>query len=101
MSTSAPIWGRIVDSQGPRIPFVLSFAFLLGGYSGIKHLYDSGLLPGTSTLPALGFYMLVLCNFLTGIGSFGGITTSLNSTVKSFPDEVVSERAPTKYNRML
>ena len=65
--------------------------FLLGGYSGIKYLYDSGLPPGTNTLPSLSFYILVLCNFLTGCGSFGGYTGSLNSTVKSFPDEVVSE----------
>ena len=91
MSTTAPIWGRMVDSHSPRILFVLSFAFLLGGYSGIKYLYDSGLPPGTSTLPALSFYMLVFCNFLTGFGSFGGLSTTLNSTVKSFPDEVVSE----------
>ncbi|KAF8812968.1 hypothetical protein BYT27DRAFT_7085677, partial [Phlegmacium glaucopus] len=33
---SAPVWGRIVDSRGPRIIFIVSFAFLLGGYSGIK-----------------------------------------------------------------
>jgi hypothetical protein len=91
VTISAPVWGRIVDSQGPRILFVLSFVFLLGGYSGIKYLYDSGLPPGTSTLPALRFYILVLCNFLTGAGSFGGLTSSLNSTVKSFPDEIVSE----------
>ena len=97
VSSSAPIWGRIVDSQGPRILFLLSFVFLLGGYSGIKHLYDSGPPPGTSTLPALNFYILVLCSFLTGCGSFGGITGTLNSTVKSFPGEVVSERAPIKY----
>ena len=92
--TTAPIWGRMVDSQKPRILFLLSFTFLLGGYSGIKYIYDSGLAPGTSTLPALSFYMLVLCIFLTGSGSFGGLCTTLNSTVKSFPDEVVSEWAP-------
>jgi MFS family permease len=91
VSASAPIWGRIVDSQGPRILFLISFVFLLGGYSGIKHLYDSGLSPGTSTLPALSFYTLVFCNFLTGCGGFGGLTSALNSTVKSFSDEVVSE----------
>ena len=80
-----------MDSQGPRILFVLSLAFLLGGYSGIKYLYDSGLPPGTSTLPVLSLYTLVFCSFLTGSGSFGGLSTTLNSTIKSFPDEVVSE----------
>ena len=93
MSDSAPIWGRIVDSHGHWTLqiFVLSIVFLLGGYSGIKHLYDSGLPPGISTLPALSFYILVLLNFLIGCGSYGGMTSTLNSTVKSFPDEVVSE----------
>ena len=89
--TSAPIWGRFVDSQSPRILFVVSLVFLLCGYSGIKHLYDSGLPSGTSTLPVLSFYMLVLSSFLTGSGSICGLSTALNSTVKSFPDEVVSE----------
>jgi len=32
--------------------------------------------------------LLVLCSFLTGSGSVGGITSSLNSTVKAFPDRV-------------
>ena len=80
-----------MDSQGPRILFLLSFIFLLVGYSGIKHLYDSGLLPDMSTLPVLSIFILALCNFLTGCGSFGGLTSALNSTVKSFPDKVVSE----------
>ena len=91
-SISAPILGRIVDSQGPRILFVLSFALLLGGYSGIKYLYDTGLPSGTSTLPSLSLYILVLCKFLTGCGGFGGLTSSLNSTVKSFPSEEVSNK---------
>lgn len=101
VSASAPIWGRIVDLHGPRILFLISFVFLLGGYSGIKHLYDSGPPPGTSTLPALSFYTLVLCSFLTGCGSFAGVTGTLNSTVKSFPDEVVSEWALINYNLII
>ena len=91
---SAPVWGRIVDSRGPRIVLIVSLVFLLGGYSGIKYIYDSGLPPGTSTLPTLGIYLLVLYSFLTGSGGLGGLTSSLNSTIKSFPDGVVSEWAP-------
>ncbi|KAF8812677.1 MFS general substrate transporter [Phlegmacium glaucopus] len=83
---SCSVWGRIVDSRGPRIVLIVSFAFLLGGYSGIKYFYDSGLLPNTNTLPALSFYLLVLCSFLTGSGGMGGLTSSMNSTVESFPD---------------
>ncbi|KIK81069.1 hypothetical protein PAXRUDRAFT_80832, partial [Paxillus rubicundulus Ve08.2h10] len=33
---SGPIWGRIVDIKGPRIPLIGAFTFLLIGYSGIK-----------------------------------------------------------------
>ena len=80
----------VVDSRGPRIVLSVSFVFLLGGYSGIKYIYDSALPPGTSTLPTLGVYLLVLYSFLMGSGSLGGLTSSLNSTVKSFPDGVVS-----------
>ena len=70
---------------------MISSALLLGGYSGIKYLYDSGLQPHeTNTLPTLSFYMLVFCSFLTGSGGLGGLTSSLNSTVKSFPDAAVS-----------
>src|SRR5882757_9868145 len=89
--TCAAIWGRMADLHGPRILLLISFALLLGGYSGIKILYDSGLPSGTSTLPALSFYFLVLCNFLTGSGSVGGMTSSGNATVKSFPDKIVSQ----------
>ena len=91
VALSAPFLGRIVDSHGPRLLFVIGFALLLGGYSGIKYLYDSGRPPGTIALPALSFYLLVLCSFLTGTGGFGGFIGSLNSTIKSFPDEMVSE----------
>jgi MFS family permease len=93
----APIWGRIVDSRGPRILLITSSALLLGGYSGITYLYDSGLQPHhdeTNTLPTLSFYMLVFCSFLTGSGGCGGLTSSLNSTVKSFPDAAVSGYGP-------
>ena len=44
-----------------------------------------------STLPVLSFFILTFCKFLTGCGGFGGVTGALNSTVKSFPDEAVSE----------
>ena len=60
--------------------FLLLVALLLGGYFGIKHLYDSGLAPDTILSP-LGFYILLLCNFLTGYGGFAGLTSSTNTTV--------------------
>ena len=33
---SAPIWGKLVDRQGPKPGFVRAFALLLFGYTGIK-----------------------------------------------------------------
>ena len=88
-NSSGPLWGRIVDSRGPRILLACSFVFLLSGYSGIKYLYDSGLAPDASSAPAIVFYALIFCSFLTGIGSSGGFASSVNSTAKTFPDRAV------------
>jgi MFS family permease len=87
--SSGPIWGKIVDSRGPRILLACSFVSLLGGYSGIRYLYDSGLAPDALSAPAITFYTLLLCSFLTGIGGAGGITGALNTITKSFPDRAV------------
>ena len=87
--SSGPIWGRIVDSRGPRILLAFSAVFLFGGYSGIRYFYDSGLPPDALSAPATVFYTLLLCSFLTGAGSSGGITSSVNSTAKTFPDQAV------------
>ena len=86
---SGPLWGRIVDTRGPRILLACSFVFLLSGYSGIKYIYDSGLAPDASSAPAIVFYTLNFCSFLTGVGSSGGFASSVNSTAKTFPDRAV------------
>jgi hypothetical protein len=78
-----------VDSRGPRILLACSFVSLLGGYSGIRYLYDSGLAPDASSAPAIVFYALLFCSFLTGVGSAGGFTSSVNATAKTFPDRAV------------
>ena len=87
--SSGPMWGRIVDSRGPRILLACSFVSLLGGYSGIRYLYDSGLAPDALSVPAIIFYALLLCSFLTGIGGAGGVTGALNTISKTFPDQAV------------
>ena len=87
--SSSPVWGRIVDSRGPRILLACSFVFLLGGYSGIRYLYDSGLAPDALSVPAVIFYALLLCSFLTGVGGSGGISGALNTVSKTFPDQAV------------
>jgi hypothetical protein len=78
-----------VDSRGPRILLACSFVSLLGGYSGIRYLYDSGLAPDALSVPAISFCALLLCSYLTGAGSAGGFTSSVNSTAKTFPDRAV------------
>ncbi|KIK95478.1 hypothetical protein PAXRUDRAFT_826958 [Paxillus rubicundulus Ve08.2h10] len=82
---SGPIWGRIVDIKGPRIPLIGAFTFLLIGYSGIKKIYDDGI-DDAATVSALHFAVLVLCGFMTGLGGVAGLAPALNTTAKSFPD---------------
>ncbi|KAF9474613.1 MFS general substrate transporter [Pholiota conissans] len=85
--SSGPVWGRIVDTRGPRILLVCAFVFLLGGYSGMRYLYDTGLPVDVVTLSMIGFCMLVMCSFMTGAGGNAGLVSSVNSTAKTFPDK--------------
>lgn len=89
MYVSGPFWGRIVDSRGPRLPLACAFVLLLLGYSGIRYRYDTGIPATAATVSSFGFYMLVLCSFMTGTGANGGFSGAVNSTAKSFPDRAV------------
>ncbi|TFK35096.1 major facilitator superfamily domain-containing protein [Crucibulum laeve] len=84
--SSGPIWGRIVDTRGPRILLVGAFLLLLSGYSGIRHMFNAGLPEGAKTLSAFSFWLLVTCSYMTGAGGNGGLTSSVNATAKTFPD---------------
>ena len=86
-----PLFGKIVDSRGPRILLVSAFLFLISGYLGMKSFYDSGLPPETKSLPNLTFFALILCSFLVGSGGSSAYTASVNSTAKTFPDTVVRQ----------
>ncbi|CAL1713245.1 unnamed protein product [Somion occarium] len=83
---TAPLWGKLVDSKGPRILLVIGFASLLSGYLGIRYFFDAGLPEGMTDLTIAGFCALVLCGFMTGIGGNGGLASAMNATAKSFPD---------------
>jgi MFS family permease len=86
---SGPIWGKIVDSGGPKKPFICAFLFLLAGYSGIKYIYDFGaqsFQDSSSTLSESTFAFLLLSAVLTGAGGNAGLTSSVNVAAKSFPD---------------
>ncbi|KAH9928843.1 major facilitator superfamily domain-containing protein [Fomitopsis serialis] len=85
---SAPLWGRIVDTRGPRGLFIMGFFALLVGYLGIRHYYDRGLPDGSSTLSTLSICLLAAFSFLTGIGGNGGLAGAMNSTAKSWPDRM-------------
>lgn len=85
---SGPIWGRIVDRRGPRILLACGFMFLLGGYSGIRHLYDKGMPDDAASLSTFGLYTLILFSFMTGAGGNCGLTSAVNSTAKTFPDHM-------------
>lgn len=86
---SGPVWGRITDSRGPRIPLASAFLLLFVGYSGIRHIYDQGLPTPESSLPVLSLYTLMVCNFMTGTAANAGLNGSVNPTAKTFPDRMV------------
>jgi MFS family permease len=87
--SSAPLIGRIVDATGPRYTLVGAFMLLLVGYSAIRNIYDNGA-PPSGSISAFTFWLLVICSFMTGAGGNGGLTSSVNTTAKSFPDKAVS-----------
>lgn len=66
-----------------------AFILLLSGYSGIRHIYDSGISSSATTISTFTFCLLVACGFMTGAGGNGGLTSSVNSTAKTFPDKTV------------
>lgn len=84
--SSGPYWGRIVDSRGPRILHICAFILLLAGYSGIQYIFDSGIPSGAKTISTFTFCLLVICGYMTGSGGNGGLTSSVNTTAKTFPD---------------
>lgn len=85
---SGPIWGRIVDSRGPRIPLIGAFVCFLFGYAGMKCMYDGGTGSETS-ISTTHFSLLIICGLLTGLGANAGIISAVNATAKSFPESTV------------
>ncbi|KAI0075891.1 MFS general substrate transporter [Panus rudis PR-1116 ss-1] len=83
---TAPFMGKLVDTRGPRILITIAFFGLLVGYAGMRQMYVSGLPEGQSHLSNVGFFALLGCGFLSGIGGNGGIMAAMNVSAKSWPD---------------
>jgi MFS family permease len=84
--SSGPVWGRVIDSKGTRIPLIGASACLFIGYLGIKHIYDDGT---DDTVSFLRLAILILCSFMTGVAASAGLYAAMNTTAKSFPDSAV------------
>ena len=89
MYTSGPVWGRIVDTRGPRISLASSFLLLLLGYSGIRYIFDAGIPASADTISTFTICLLSLCGYMTGAGGSASNAAYLNSTAKTFPDKAV------------
>lgn len=79
--STAPLWGKLVDSRGPKIGLLCAFVLLLSGYLGIKVLYDTGVAADGPVFAAL-----ILSALATGAGGNAGNTSGVNAVAKSFPD---------------
>ncbi|KAL0958795.1 hypothetical protein HGRIS_014115 [Hohenbuehelia grisea] len=90
--SSAPIGGKVADSLGSQPLLAAAFILLLGGYSGIRYFYDSAVPLPSSDAPKVSYALLILFNFMTGVGGTSGMMSGMNATAKSFPD---SARATT------
>lgn len=88
---TGPLFGRLVDRRGPKLPLLLAALLLFAGYTGTRSIYISG---ASAAGPPHGarpseFELLVLCGFLTGAGGNAAVSSALNSTAKSFSDRMV------------
>ncbi|WVW79010.1 hypothetical protein I302_100973 [Kwoniella bestiolae CBS 10118] len=87
---TGPLWGKLVDSRGQRIPLLIGGTCCLIGYSTVHAFYIGTLsLRSSSTsddVSQIRLFILELAMFLTGCGGSSGLTSAVNATAKSFPD---------------
>ncbi|GJJ69748.1 hypothetical protein EMPS_02096 [Entomortierella parvispora] len=74
---SGPLFGRLVDSRGPRTVGLLSSGLLMTGYAGLSLTY-SGL------FYSFGFFASFLFLILVGMGSQAGYMTSVSTNAHNF-----------------
>ncbi|KIR52421.1 hypothetical protein I315_05022 [Cryptococcus gattii Ru294] len=87
--TSGPLWGKIVDSKGQKIPLLVGGLCCLLGY-GITHAFYTHMIslrsPSSDNPSYLRLSLLLFAMFLTGCGGSAGLTSGVNAVAKSFPD---------------
>ncbi|KAG0200786.1 hypothetical protein BGX28_006221 [Mortierella sp. GBA30] len=74
---SGPLFGRLVDSRGPRTVGLVSASLLMTGYAGLSLTY-SGL------FYSFGFPSAFLFLILVGMGSQAGYMTSVSTNAHNF-----------------
>lgn len=85
---SGPVWGRIIDARGPRIPLIGAAACFFIAYAGTRRIYDDGIGTAASLSPVL-FAVLVALALVIGFGVNAGLNSGINTTAKSFPESAV------------
>lgn len=64
--TTSPIMGRFVDTRGPKWLLVIAFVCTLGGYLGLKAVYDGEPPPARETISTFTFAIMMICSYMTG-----------------------------------
>nr|XP_018266005.1 uncharacterized protein I303_02383 [Kwoniella dejecticola CBS 10117]OBR88163.1 hypothetical protein I303_02383 [Kwoniella dejecticola CBS 10117] len=92
---TGPLWGKIVDSRGQRIPLFVGGLCCLIGYSTVHAFYIGSISLRPSSVandnadtdiePShIRLFILEFAMFLTGCGGSSGLTSAVNATAKSF-----------------
>ncbi|KAF9104716.1 hypothetical protein BGX29_001398 [Mortierella sp. GBA35] len=74
---SGPLFGKLVDSRGPRTVGVLSAGLLVTGYAGLSWTYSGTFYP-------YGFLTAFIFLILIGMGSQAGYMTSVGTNARNF-----------------
>nr|ODO00874.1 hypothetical protein L204_01597 [Cryptococcus depauperatus CBS 7855] len=85
---SGPLWGKIVDSRGQKLPLLLAGCFCLVGY-GLVHAFYTRAIPIRPSGADLSYprlSLLLFAMFLSGCGGSAGLTCGVNAVARSFSD---------------
>ncbi|KAG0374291.1 hypothetical protein BGX24_010583 [Mortierella sp. AD032] len=74
---SGPLFGRLVDSRGPRTVGLLAAGLLMTGYAGLSLTYSG-------FFNSLGFFTSFVFLVLVGMGSQAGYMTSVSTNAHNF-----------------